>query len=409
MNKKIELLAPAGDLEKLKVAIEYGADAVYIGGKSLGLRAKAGNFDNDIMVEAVNYAHERNKKIYVTANIYAHNEDFEGIEDYFLELEKIGVDALIISDPGIFSIARKVIPNMEIHISTQANNTNYQSALFWYNLGAKRIVVARELSLKEISEISKHIPKDFDIEAFVHGAMCMAYSGRCVLSNYMTGRDANRGECAHACRWKYHLMEEKRPGEYMPVFEDERGTYIYNSKDLCMIKYIPQMIDAGIHSFKIEGRMKTSYYVAAVVKAYREAIDDCLENIEKYNSKLDYYIEELSKSSHRNFSTGFYFNKPTNEDSVYTNNSYIRNYDFIALVESYDKNTGFANIEQRSKFVVGDEIEIFKSNGANVTQVVKEMYDEKGKLITEAPHPKQKIKIKLDTEVNKFDMLRKKA
>ncbi len=361
------------------------------------------------MVEAVNYAHERNKKIYVTANIYAHNEDFEGIEDYFLELEKIGVDALIISDPGIFSIARKVIPNMEIHISTQANNTNYQSALFWYNLGAKRIVVARELSLKEISEISKHIPKDFDIEAFVHGAMCMAYSGRCVLSNYMTGRDANRGECAHACRWKYHLMEEKRPGEYMPVFEDERGTYIYNSKDLCMIKYIPQMIDAGIHSFKIEGRMKTSYYVAAVVKAYREAIDDCLENIEKYNSKLDYYIEELSKSSHRNFSTGFYFNKPTNEDSVYTNNSYIRNYDFIALVESYDKNTGFANIEQRSKFVVGDEIEIFKSNGANVTQVVKEMYDEKGKLITEAPHPKQKIKIKLDTEVNKFDMLRKKA
>lgn len=409
MNKKIELLAPAGDLEKLKVAIEYGADAVYIGGKSLGLRAKAGNFDNDIMVEAVNYAHERNKKIYVTANIYAHNEDFEGIEDYFLELEKIGVDAIIISDPGIFSIARKVIPNMEIHISTQANNTNYQSALFWYNLGAKRIVVARELSLKEISEISKHIPKDFDIEAFVHGAMCMAYSGRCVLSNYMTGRDANRGECAHACRWKYHLMEEKRPGEYMPVFEDERGTYIYNSKDLCMIKYIPQMIDAGIHSFKIEGRMKTSYYVAAVVKVYREAIDDCLENIEKYNSKLDYYIEELSKSSHRNFSTGFYFNKPTNEDSVYTNNSYIRNYDFIALVESYDKNTGFANIEQRSKFVVGDEIEIFKSNGANVTQVVKEMYDEKGKLITEAPHPKQKIKIKLDTEVNKFDMLRKKA
>lgn len=408
MNKnKIELLAPAGDLEKLKISITYGADAVYMGGKNLGLRAKSKNFDTQSMKEGIDFAHKYNKKVYITANIYAENDDFIDMENYFLELQNMGVDGIIISDPGIFSVARQVVPNMDIHISTQANNTNYRSVMFWKNLGASRVVLARELSLKDINTIKNHVGENFELEAFVHGANCIAYSGRCLLSNYMAHRNSNKGECAQPCRWKYNLVEEKRTGEYMPVYEDERGTYIFNSKDLCLVQHIPDLINAGVTSFKIEGRMKTAYYVGAVTKIYREALDDYFESPEKYNEKLDYYFEELKKTSHRDFTTGFYYNKVTNNDQNYGTNSYIRTHDFVAIVESYDSKGGYANIEQRNKFVVGDEVEIFKIKGENFKQVIKEMYDEKGNIITEAPHPKQKIRLKLDKAVSQYDMIRK--
>ncbi len=407
MKRKLELLAPAGDLEKLKIAIVYGADAVYIGGSKYGLRAKAKNFGYDEMLEGVNFAHEYGKKVYVTLNIFAHNEDFEGLEEYLLDLDKLNIDGVIVADLGMFSYVRSVLPNMEIHISTQANNTNIHSVKMWQSLGAKRVVMARELSTKEIKTISDEMGEDFDIEAFVHGAMCISYSGRCLLSNYMTNRDANRGECAHACRWKYNLVEVTRPGEYMPVYEDERGTYIYNSKDLCMLEHIPQIIESGINSFKIEGRMKTAYYVGAVVRTYRTAIDDYLKDKELYKSKIDYYMEEIRKSSHRDFTTGFYFGKPDGDEQIYTSNTYIRNYDFCAIVKSYDKSTGYAIIEQRNKFVKGEEVEIFRSNGENISFTIGEMYDQEGNVIESAPHPKQIIKIKLDIEVSEYDMFRK--
>jgi len=407
--KNIELLSPAGDLEKLKIAINYGANAVYMGGKSLGLRAKAKNFDYSEMEEGIKFAHKHNAKVYITANIFAHNDDFFGAEEYFKELYNLGVDALIISDPGIFTAAKNAVPNMEIHISTQSNTTNYATCLFWKQLGASRVVLARELSFKEIKEIyEKTHHTGLEIEAFVHGAMCISYSGRCLLSNYMTNRDANKGECSHPCRWKYHLVEEERPSEYMPVFEDERGTYIYNSKDLCMIEHIGDMIDSGVKSFKIEGRMKTSYYVAAVTKAYRQAIDDYLENPEKYNHNKEYYMNELKKSSHRDFTTGFYYARPDGNEQIYTNNSYIRNYDFVGLVDDYDEVLGYAFIEQRNKFVVGDEVEILRANGENFTQIISEIYDMRGNALTEAPHPKQKLKIKIDKPVKVYDILRKK-
>ncbi len=407
MKRKLELLAPAGDLEKLKIAIVYGADAVYIGGSKYGLRAKAKNFGYDEMLEGVNFAHEHGKKVYVTLNIFAHNDDFEGLEEYLLDLDKLNIDGVIVADLGMFSFVRSVLPNMEIHISTQANNTNIHSVKMWKSLGAKRVVMARELSTEEIKTISDEMGEDFDIEAFVHGAMCISYSGRCLLSNYMTNRDANRGECSHACRWKYNLVEVTRPGEYMPVYEDERGTYIYNSKDLCMLEHIPQIIECGINSFKIEGRMKTAYYVGAVVRTYRTAIDDYLKDKELYESKIDYYMEEIRKSSHRDFTTGFYFGKPDGDEQIYTSNTYIRNFDFCAVVKSYDKSTGYAIIEQRNKFVKGEEVEIFRSNGENISFTIGEMYDQEGNLIESAPHPKQIIKIKLDVEVSEYDMFRK--
>ena len=408
-TKNIELLSPAGDLEKLKIAINYGANAVYMGGKSLGLRAKAKNFDYSEMEEGIRFAHKHNAKVYITANIFAHNDDFLGSEEYFKELYNMGVDALIISDFGLFSIAKKSVPNMEIHISTQANTTNYASCLFWKEVGASRVVLARELSFNEIKEIyEKTKETGLELEAFVHGAMCISYSGRCLLSNYMTNRDANKGNCSHPCRWKYHLVEEIRPNEYMPVYEDERGTYIYNSKDLCMIENIDKMIESGIKSFKIEGRMKTSYYVAAVTKTYRQAIDDYLENPEKYYSRREYYIEELKKSSHRNFTTGFYYNRPDGNEQIYTNNSYIRNYDFVGLVEGYCEESGYAFIEQRNKFIVGDEVEVLRANGENFTQIITEIRDLNGKDLNEAPHPKQKLKIKFNKPVEIYDILRKK-
>lgn len=409
MNKKIELLAPAGDLEKLKIAVLYGADAVYLGGTSFGLRAKAKNFDYDQMKEGVEFAHAHNAKVYVTCNIFAHNDDFDELPDYLRKLEEIGVDAILVADPGVFAVARETVPNMDIHISTQANNTNYHTALFWKNLGATRIVMARELSLNEIKGISNNIPEDLEIEAFVHGAMCISYSGRCLLSNYLSGRDANKGACSHPCRWQYYVTEKTRPNEYMPIVEDDRGTYIFNSKDLCMIQHIPELIDAGIMSLKIEGRIKTCFYVGTVIKAYREAIDDYLKDPTIYESKKDYYLLEVAKASYRGFTTGFYYGKPNAQDQIYTTSSYIRTYDFIGMVLDYDIKTGFATIEQRNKFVVGDKVEFLRHNGEVFEMVVEEMYNDKGEKITEAPHPQQIIKLKVAKAVENFDMMRKEA
>ena len=409
-NKKMELLAPAGDLEKLKIAVLYGADAVYIGGETYGLRAKAKNFDLDTMAEGIRFAHERGVKVYVTANIFAHNDDFDGMAEYFKAVEKIGADALIISDLGVFSVAREAVPDMEIHVSTQANNTNYHAAQMWYRLGAKRVVVARELSLREIGEIREHIPQDMEIEAFVHGAMCISYSGRCLLSNYLAGRDANKGACAHPCRWKYHLVEETRPGVYLPVEENERGTYIYNSKDLCMITHLPDLERAGVYSLKIEGRMKTPFYVGTVVKAYRQAIDDYLTDPARYEQRLAYYLEEVSKASHREYTTAFYYGKPDGNQQVYTNNSYIRDYDFIGMVQQdWDAKTGFAVVEQRNKFSVGDEIEVMPAQGEAFSMRVSEIRNAAGEAVESAPHPQEILQVKFDRAVGQYDMLRKAA
>jgi len=403
---KIELLAPAGDLEKLKMAIIYGADAVYLGGEAFGLRTASKNFTMEEIKEGVEFAHSRDKKVYVTMNIIPHNEDLEGLEDYVLELYNNNVDGVIVSDPGIFSIIQRTVPNLPIHLSTQASVTNYETIMFWYELGIRRIVLARELSLKEIEEIIKKVPKDLEIEVFVHGAMCISYSGRCLLSNYMTGRDANMGDCAQACRWKYHLVEEKRPGEYFPVFEDEKGTFILNSKDLCMLEHIDKLINAGIKSFKIEGRVKSSYYVATVIRSYRMAIDEYYRDPKnyKFNEKL---LDEIKKVSHRDFTTGFYFRKPTEEDQVYTTSSYIRGYDFVGLILDYDKDTKLATIEQRNRMFKGDTIEVFGPNKDYFSQKIEEMWDEDGNEIEVAPHPQQIIKIKMTKEVETYDIIRK--
>ncbi len=406
LKNKIELLAPAGDLEKLKIAVLYGADAVYIGGEELSLRAKAKNFTFEEMGEGVKFAHDRGKKVYVACNVFAHNYDFKNMEEYFKKLNDINVDAVIVSDAGVFSVAKEIIPNIDIHISTQANNTNYKSALFWHKLGAKRIVTARELSINEISDISENIPKEIEIESFVHGAMCISYSGRCLLSNYMSARDANKGECSHPCRWKYALVESKRPGEYMPIEEDNRGTYIFNSKDLCMIEHIPDLVNAGVMSFKIEGRMKTSYYVGTVVKAYREAIDDYFKDILLYESKKKYYVDELKKASYRGFTTGFYYGKPGADEQIYTSSSYIRNYDFIGMVKEYDETEKTALIEQRNKFIKGCNAEILRQKGNNFMQKIEFIKDENGNEINEAPHAQQLVTIKVNESVKPFDMLR---
>ena len=407
MNK-VELLAPAGDLERLKIAFEYGADAVYLGGENFGMRTAAKNFSIEDIKEGADFAHERGKKIFVTVNIIPHNEDFEGFEEYLLDLEKAGVDALIASDPGVIDVIKETIPNMEIHLSTQANTTNYKSANFWYKQGVKRVVIARELSFKEIKEIRDNVPQDLDIEAFMHGAMCISYSGRCLISNYMTGRDANRGSCAQSCRWKYSLMEEKRPGEYFPVYEDDRGTFFFNSKDLCMIEYIPQLIDSGIYSLKIEGRMKTAYYVATVVRAYRMALDKYYEDPE--NWKFDpMWLEELKKGSHRHFTTGFYVDKAGAEDQNYESASYVRNYDFIGIaLEDMDQD-GYIQVEQRNKMVVGDEIEVIGPHTETIYTKISEMYNEDGEAIEAAPHPRMKVKLKLECpdRILKDFMLRK--
>ena len=404
--RKLELLIPAGSLDVLKTAVLYGADAVYLGGEAFGLRAKAKSFTNEEIKEGIAFAHERGVKVYITANIFAHNDDLAGVEEYFTELKEIKPDALIISDPGVFEIARRILPEMEIHISTQANNTNYGTFLFWYKQGAKRVVTARELSLKEIREIREHIPEDMEIESFIHGAMCISYSGRCLLSNFLTGRDANQGACTHPCRWKYAVVEETRPGEYLPVYENERGTYIFNSKDLCMIEHIPELVEAGIDSLKIEGRMKTALYVATVARTYRKAIDDYFADPELYEKNMDWYKAEISKCTYRQFTTGFYFGKPDENTQIYDNNTYVNEYIYLGIVEAVKDS--LCRIEQRNKFCVGDSIEIMKPDGTNVPVTVEAMYTEEGESVDSAPHPKQVLWIKLSTPPQEFDLLRQK-
>ncbi|MDK2966882.1 MULTISPECIES: U32 family peptidase [Lacrimispora] len=404
--RKTELLIPAGSLEVLKTAVIYGADAVYIGGEAFGLRAKAKNFTNEDIRKGIAFAHDRGVKVYITANILAHNEDLSGVEEYFNELKEIRPDAVIISDPGVFAIAKRVIPDMEIHISTQANNTNYGTYLFWYQLGARRVVSARELSLAEIKDIRGKIPDELEIESFIHGAMCMSYSGRCLLSNFMTGRDANQGACTHPCRWKYSIVEEKRPGEYMPVYENERGTYIFNSKDLCMIEHIPEMMDAGIDSFKIEGRMKTALYVATVARTYRKAIDDYNKDPEIYKANMDWYKSEIGKCTYREFTTGFYFGKPDATTQIYDNNTYVKNYTYLGTVEAVDER-GYARIEQKNKFTVGETIEVMKPDGRNLEVPVKGIFNEEGEPQDSAPHSRQILFVDLDAQIEPFDILRR--
>ena len=401
-----ELLIPAGSLEVLKVAVIYGADAVYIGGEAFGLRAKAKNFSLEEMKEGVRFAHERGVKVYVTANILAHNDDLASAEQYFEELKEVGPDALIISDPGIFAIARRVLPEMELHVSTQANNTNYGTYLFWYGQGAKRVVSARELSLKEIREIRDRIPADMEIETFVHGAMCISYSGRCLLSNYLTGRDANQGACTHPCSWNYALMEETRPGEYLPVFENERGTFIFNSKDLCMIEHLPDLIAAGVDSLKVEGRMKTALYVAAVARTYRKALYDLAESEEKYRGNMEWYKAEIGKCTQREFTTGFFYGKPGADAQIYGNSTYIKNYTFLGIAEKTDEK-GRCLLMQRNKFSVGETVELMRPDGSNFQTVVRSITDEEGNFQESAPHAKQMVWADLGMEVKPWDILRR--
>ena len=404
--KKPELLVPASSLEVLKTAVRYGADAVYIGGEVFGLRAKAKNFSLEEMKEGVEFAHRYNVKVYVTANILAHNSDIEPVKAYFNDLKKVKPDALIIADPAIFTIAKEMLPDMELHISTQANNTNYGTYNFWHSLGAKRVVSARELSISEIKDIRNHIPDDLEIETFVHGAMCISYSGRCLLSSFMAGRDANKGACTHPCRWKYAVVEESRPGQYMPVEENERGTYIFNSKDLCMIDHIPELVDAGIDSFKIEGRMKTALYVATVARTYRKAIDDCIESPEKYHANMPWYQEQISNCTYRQFTTGFFFGKPDETTQIYDSNTYNKEYTYLGIVGEIKD--GLCRIEQRNKFSVGETIEIMKPDGRNIEAEVLRILNEEGKEQESAPHSKQLLYVELSEIPDVYDILRRK-
>lgn len=404
--KKPELLIPASSLEVLKVAVIFGADAVYIGGEAFGLRAKAKNFSLDDMREGIQFAHQHQVRVYVTANILAHNQDLAGVREYFTELNEIKPDALIISDPGIFTLAKEVCPEVEVHISTQANNTNYETYRFWHRLGAKRVVSARELSLTELSELRSRIPDELEIETFIHGAMCISYSGRCLLSNYFTGRDANQGACTHPCRWKYAVVEETRPGEYLPVYENERGTYIFNSRDLCMIEHIPELVHAGIDSFKIEGRMKTALYVAAVARTYRRAIDDYFVSEETYRANMPWYLEQIVNCTYRQFTTGFFFGKPDETSQIYDNNTYVKEYTYLGIVGEINEE-GFCRIEQRNKFSVGETIEVMKPDGTDIPVIVKRIQDQDGNEMESAPHPKQILYIDLGQPLAKFDILRR--
>lgn len=407
--QRIELLAPAGDLEKLKIAIEYGADAVYFGGQMFSLRAGAGGFTKEDMIEGLEFAHERGKKCYMTLNIFAHNEDIKPLTEYLHSIKELPIDAFLISDPGIMALIKDIIPNAEIHLSTQANMTNYATANFWYNMGLKRLVLARELSLVEIEELMKNIPEDLEIEAFVHGAMCISYSGRCLLSNFMADRDSNRGRCAHPCRWKYALQEEKRPGEYYPIEEDERGTYIMNSKDLCMIEHIEDLAKSNIASAKIEGRNKSIFYLAIVIGAYRRAIDAYYEG--RYDdAEKEQCLIELSKASHREFTTGFYYEKADEDAQNYKSSSYVREYSFVGMIKGYDEETSMAIVEQRNKMLIGDTVEIFGPDCRAFEQIITEMYDiETGEALKSAPHPQQMLKIKVDRPVKVNYMMRKET
>ena len=405
MARHPELLIPASSLEVLKVAVIFGADAVYIGGEAFGLRAKAKNFTMEEIKEGIEFAHARDVKVYVTANILAHNNDLAGVRVYFEDLKAIKPDGLIIADPAIFEIAGEVCPEIERHISTQANNTNYGTYNFWHKLGATRVVTARELSLEEIKEIRANIPKELEIETFIHGAMCISYSGRCLLSNYLVGRDANQGACTHPCRWKYSIVEETRPGEYMPVFENERGTYIFNSKDLCMIEHIPEILDAGVDSLKIEGRMKTALYVATVARTYRKAIDDYQKDPKLYEENMPWYLEQISNCTYRQFTTGFFFGKPDETSQIYDSNTYVKEYTYLGIIG--EEKDGMYRIEQRNKFSVGETIEVMKPNGDNFEVTVKRIVTEDGVEQESAPHPKQVLYVDLGIKVDEYDILRR--
>ncbi|MBO6015540.1 MAG: U32 family peptidase [Lachnospiraceae bacterium] len=419
--KKPELLIPASSLEVLKTAVIFGADAVYIGGEAFGLRAKAKNFTLEEMAEGIAFAHEHGVKVHVTANILAHNADLDGAREYFRQLRDIKPDALIIADPGMVMLAQQECPEIDIHISTQANNTNYQTFLFWYAQGIRRVVTARELSLAEIRQIREKIPQDMEIESFIHGAMCISYSGRCLLSNYFVGRDANRGECTHPCRWKYSVVEETRPGEYMPIYENERGTYIFNSKDLCMIGHIPEMVEAGIDSFKIEGRMKTALYVATVARTYRKAIDDLFESREKYEANMPWYEAEISKCTYRLFTTGFYFGKPDENTQIYDNNTYVNEYTYLGIAQEVDPQmmrskisipegtVSLVRFSQRNKFASGDTIELMKPDGTNLQVQVLALFDEDGERVPDAPHPRQQLYAALSGKASSYDLMRVKS
>lgn len=407
MNNRVELLAPAGSLTKLKYAIQYGADAVYIGGEEFSLRVASKNFSLTEIKEGIEFAHAKDKKVYITANIIPHNDDLKNFPVFVKEVAALGADAIIVSDLGLFSIVREVAPELDIHISTQANNTNYMSAKMWYKLGAKRVILARDLSFKEIEEIRANISPEQELECFVHGAMCVSYSGRCLLSNYLTHRDANKGACSHPCRWKYYLMEEKRPGEYMPVFENDRGTFLYNSKDLCMVRHIPDLIKAGINSFKIEGRVKNELYVATVVSAYRRAIDSYYENPDNFALDSD-IIEELEKVSHREYTTGFYYNKPDENNQLYTSNTYIQDYTIAAVVLDYDPHNHIVTVEQRNRFFKGETLEILSPGKKTFAFTADYMTNESDELIDVAPHPQMIVKFKINKEIEPFSIIRKK-
>ncbi len=406
MNQ-IELLAPAGDLEKLQTAVRYGADAVYFGGEMFSLRAGAGNFSVSEIGEAMDFLHKNGVRGYLTLNIYPHNEDIEPLRKYIDAIRDIPIDAFIVSDPGVMQLLREYIPDVEIHLSTQANTTSYLSANFWVSQGVKRIVAAREMSLQELAVMRTHLPDHVEIEAFVHGAMCISYSGRCLLSNFMAGRDANRGQCTHPCRWKYRLVEEKRPGEYYPIEEDARGSYIMNSRDMCMLDSLPDMIRAGVTSLKIEGRMKSAYYVATVISAYRKALDRYLEDPDSYEYDPAWF-DELCKASHREFTHGFFYHKPTDKDQNYITSDYVRDYSFIGVVKDFDPSTGETIVEQRNKFSVGDVIEIMEPRASYYEERILSILDEEGNSMESAPHPKQILRIPFDRTPAKHSILRKR-
>jgi len=408
MSRHPELLIPASSLEVLKTAVIFGADAVYIGGEAYGLRAKAKNFSMEEMEEGIRFAHGQGVKVYVTANILAHNRDLEGAKIYFDELKRIAPDALIISDPGLFLTAKEVCPEIDIHISTQANNVNYKTFQFWQKAGAVRVVTGRELSLEEIRQIREQVSDTLEIETFVHGAMCISYSGRCLLSNYLTGRDANQGACTHPCRWKYAVMEETRPGEYMPVYENERGTYIFNSKDLCMIEHIPDLIAAGVDSLKVEGRMKTALYVATVARTYRKALDDLAKSREQYERNMPWYLEQIAACTYRRFTTGFFYGKPDEQAQIYDSNTYVKDYTYLGMVKETDMD-GRCLIEQRNKFTVGETLEIMKPDGRDVDVKVKSIQDAAtGSFQDSAPHARQLLLVALEQIPEKMDILRRK-
>ena len=403
MKKRPELLAPAGTMEKLQMALAYGADAAYLGGAQFGLRAFGGNFTNEEIRAAVQLAHAAGKKIYVTVNVFPHNDDLVSLPDYLRFLAEAGADAVLVADLGVFMLAREAAPTLPVHISTQANNVNWRTVRAWQELGAERVVLARELSREEIREIRRHT--DVELELFVHGAMCISYSGRCLLSSYFTGRDANRGGCAQSCRWKYALVEESRPGECYPIEEDARGTYIMNSKDLCLLPYLDEVVDSGIDSLKIEGRMKSVHYVASVVKAYRMALDACLTGT-SYKVREE-WLTELEKVSHRSYTTGFFFGKTTEADQIYGSSSYEQTSDFVGLVRAYDEKTKIAAVEQRNNMKLGQEIEIFQPVGASFRQKLAEMWDTEGQEIAAAPHPQQIIRMRMAQPVEVNSILRR--